>query len=192
MGKRKTKTKSKTFTPANVTKLALIGVVVAGGCSAYTNYLNSKGQNLDVVAASSSKPSLPPTQGGGSQGQKKKASGDVCLGMAQAVYDTGLRGKPLVRLIATGLAENETCNRGAKLRNGPTPGCPNGSTDRYLFQFNDCYHPEVKCSDAKCDAKNAKRISKNGTDFHEWATTTNGRQAAAMGRAAKLVAEVQS
>lgn len=62
-------------------------------------------------------------------------------------------------------------NPQATNNNGPTSGCPFGSTDYGLFQINGCYHPEIlrtSWSDPLANAKVALAISKGGTDWSAW------------------------
>src|SRR5690242_6778975 len=61
---------------------------------------------------------------------------------AQVADNAGFNGGNLITAVAVGLAESG-CNPSAQNHNGPTRGCPNGSTDRGLWQINDCYHPNV-------------------------------------------------
>jgi hypothetical protein len=61
--------------------------------------------------------------------------------------------------------------------NGPTPGCPNGSKDRGLWQINDCYHAEVSDACAyqiQCNADAAWNISSRGRDWEPWSTYNSG------------------
>lgn len=51
------------------------------------------------------------------------------------------------------------------------------SKDRGLFQINDRWHPEVsdRCAfDARCNAREAFRISEGGRDWRQWSTWHNG------------------
>jgi hypothetical protein len=84
--------------------------------------------------------------------------------------------RPIVVAIAVGLAESG-CNPSAVNYNGPTSGCPNGSTDRGLWQINNCYHPEVSdaCAyQAQCNADAAWNISSQGTNWSPWSTYNSG------------------
>lgn len=61
--------------------------------------------------------------------------------------------------------------------NGPTPGCPNGSRDRGLWQINDCYHPQVsdaQAFDALGNAQAMFEISQGGRAWNAWVTYTEG------------------
>lgn len=52
-----------------------------------------------------------------------------------------------------------------------------GSYDRGLWQFNSRWHAEVDnaCAfDLYCASREAYRVSKGGTDWHEWAAYTAG------------------
>jgi Lysozyme like domain len=89
---------------------------------------------------------------------------------ARAAYEAGFRGEGLVMAIAVTGAES-TFNPKASLRNGPTKGCPRGSTDRGLLQINDCYHSEVSVTcayDPACNMKAAHRISGGGKHWSQW------------------------
>lgn len=82
----------------------------------------------------------------------------------------------------------------AQNRNGPTRGCPNGSTDRGLAQINDCYHSEVSntCAyDPYCNVSAMWRISDHGRDFTPWSTFNSGRYRHFISSAAEWVANVQ-
>jgi hypothetical protein len=84
--------------------------------------------------------------------------------------------RPIVVAIAVGLAES-SCNPAAQNHNGPTSGCPNGSTDRGLWQINDCYHSEVSNACAyqvQCNADAAWKISSEGTNWTPWSTYNGG------------------
>lgn len=88
----------------------------------------------------------------------------------------GFTDESLVVAVSIALAESGG-NTTARNVNGPTSGCPNGSTDKGLWQINDCYHNEVSelCADTpSCAAQQAYKISNNGTNFHPWSTFLNG------------------
>jgi uncharacterized protein YgiM (DUF1202 family) len=98
---------------------------------------------------------------------------DLC---AQTGYNAGLRGNPLVTAVAVALAESG-CNPSATGYNGPTAGCASGSTDRGLWQINNCYHPTVSdaCAyDPQCNANAAYSISGGGSNWTPWSTYNNG------------------
>jgi hypothetical protein len=115
------------------------------------------------------------------------ASGpDLC---AQVAAQAGFSGRPLVRAVAIAMAESG-CNPGAFLADGPTAGCPNGSTDRGLWQINNCYHAEVSdaCAyDPQCAANAAYAISSGGADFNPWVTYRTGSFRAYMREARSAV-----
>jgi hypothetical protein len=102
------------------------------------------------------------------------SAADLC---AQVGNRAGFPRSRLVTAVAIGLAESR-CNPAAVGRNGPTRGCPRGSTDRGLWQINDCHHPTVskRCAhDPQCNAAAAHRISSGGTNFRPWVTYNTGR-----------------
>jgi len=110
---------------------------------------------------------------------------DLC---ATVGHTAGFRNEALVTATAVGMAES-SCNPSATNTNGPTSGCPNGSTDRGLWQINDCYHSEVSDScafNAQCNANAAYRISSGGTNWTQWTTYNSGsyRNYLAVARAA--------
>lgn len=92
-------------------------------------------------------------------------------------YNKSVAGYPaIVVAVSVALAES-SCNPNAKNVNGPTSGCPNGSTDRGLWQINDCYHPGVSntCAyNAMCNAIAAYQISGGGTNWSPWSTYGSG------------------
>lgn len=101
------------------------------------------------------------------------ADADLC---ARVGYAAGFRGERLVLAVAIGLAESD-CVPGARHANGASAGCPYGSTDRGLWQINDCYHAEVSDSCAyatQCNANAAYTISGGGADWRPWTTYTLG------------------
>jgi hypothetical protein len=66
---------------------------------------------------------------------------------------------------------------GATLTNPASKHCPNGSTDRGLWQINNCYHSDVTddCAfDPTCAAGAMAEISSNGTNFSPWIAYKNG------------------
>ena len=101
------------------------------------------------------------------------AAADLCATVASRA---GFSGDRLVTAVAVGMGES-SCRPDTYLSNGPTKGCPNGSTDRGLWQINSCWHPSVSKScayDAQCNANAAHRISAKGTNFKPWVAYTNG------------------
>jgi hypothetical protein len=97
-------------------------------------------------------------------------------GLAMAAAQAGFSGQGLRLAVAVGLAESGG-NPTARNLNLPTPGCPNGSTDRGAWQLNNCYHPEVAdtcADDLACAAHQTYRISAAGSDWREWTTYTSG------------------
>jgi hypothetical protein len=102
------------------------------------------------------------------------------------------RNDTLVLAVAIALAESN-CVRTARGENGPTRGCGNGSTDRGLWQINDCWHPQVsdRCAyRAQCNADAAYRISSGGKDFTPWVTYNAGRHLQFMDEARAAVARL--
>ncbi|MBO0729771.1 MAG: ricin-type beta-trefoil lectin domain protein [Acidimicrobiaceae bacterium] len=86
------------------------------------------------------------------------------------------RERQMAVAVAIALAES-SCNSTASAGNGPTSGCPNGSTDRGLWQINSCYHSEVSNACAyqiQCNADAAWRISNHGSNWTPWSTFNNG------------------
>jgi hypothetical protein len=92
-------------------------------------------------------------------------------------YNRNVAGHPsIVVAVAVALAES-SCNPSASASNGPTSGCPNGSTDRGLWQINNCYQPQVSNScayNAMCNAIAAYQISSKGTNYTPWSTFNSG------------------
>jgi hypothetical protein len=91
--------------------------------------------------------------------------------------------------VAVCLAESGG-NPNATGQNGPTPGCPNGSKDRGLWQINDCYHPEVSNACAyqvQCNADAAWNISSRGGDWEPWSTYTSGAWKSDIGTARRAI-----
>lgn len=101
------------------------------------------------------------------------APSDLCAKVAQ---QAGFPASSMVTAVAIALAES-SCDPNKTNKNGSSGDCPNGSTDRGLWQINDCYHPEVNeaCAfDAACNAKAALAISSGGTNWSPWAAYNNG------------------
>ncbi len=92
-------------------------------------------------------------------------------------YNRTVAGHPsIVVAVAIALAES-SCNPSASATNGPTAGCPNGSTDRGLWQINDCYQWQVSNScayNAMCNAIGAYQISGKGANYAPWSTFNSG------------------
>ncbi len=104
-------------------------------------------------------------------------------------YDAGFQGDPLVTAVAVGLAESE-CRPLAMGTNGPTAGCPSGSSDRGLWQINSCYSPTVLdgCAyDAACNARAAYSLSAGGTEWNPWAAYKYGGFRSRLGEAVAAV-----
>jgi hypothetical protein len=80
--------------------------------------------------------------------------------------------------VAGAIAKAESgLNTAATGKNGPTPGCPNGSEDRGLWQINSCYHPQYDRAcvyEAYCNGKAMFAISSHGTDWTPWSTYNSG------------------
>lgn len=94
---------------------------------------------------------------------------------AQAAVNAGWTGTNLVTSVAVALAES-WCTVNAVNHNGPTSGCPSGSTDRGAWQINNCYHAWVSDSCAyqlACNARSAYTIF-GWSGWGAWATYTNG------------------
>ena len=95
------------------------------------------------------------------------AGGRGVVGLATAAQAAGFTGQRLRVAVAVGLAESAG-NPAATDRNGPTPGCPDGSTDRGGWQLNTCHHPEVSDGCAyqlACAAAQSYRISRGGRSW---------------------------
>jgi hypothetical protein len=91
----------------------------------------------------------------------------------------------LVTGIAIGMAESH-CAPAARGNNTASPGCPDGSNDRGMWQINSCWHDEVTdgCAfEPLCAAGAAFVISHGGTDWSPWTTFDNGRYLAYMSAA---------
>lgn len=83
----------------------------------------------------------------------------------------------LVTAVAVGLAESR-CTPTARHQNGRSRNCPQGSTDRGLWQINDCSHSEYSAGCAyqpRCNATAAYQISSRGTNFRPWVTYRGGQ-----------------
>jgi hypothetical protein len=107
-------------------------------------------------------------------------SGAGAISMTQAITyakEAGLAcGNDLAIAGAIAMAES-SLEPGNTSSNGPTSGCPSGSTDRGLWQINSCYHSEVTdtCAfDPACNAKAMASISSDGTNWSPWSTYTSG------------------
>lgn len=100
-------------------------------------------------------------------------SGQIC---AVAAVHQGFPTSDLVTAVAVAMAESG-CNPAVANQNGPTSGCPNGSTDRGLWQINNCYHPNVTnpCAYAvECNGYWAYQLSSGGTNWTPWSTYNSG------------------
>jgi hypothetical protein len=122
--------------------------------------------------------------GGGGSGSSAlsggSGSGSGAISMAAAIgyaKAAGLAcGNDLVIAGAIAMAES-SLDPSETSTNGPTSGCPSGSTDRGLWQINSCYHSDVSdtCAfDPSCNAQAMASISSNGTDWSPWSTYTSG------------------
>lgn len=89
----------------------------------------------------------------------------------------GFTGAGLTRAVAVALAES---GGNPRARSAPNHDKWH-SVDRGLWQFNSHWHPEVsdaQAYDPAAAAAAAYRVSKRGTDWHEWSTWNNGAAAA--------------
>lgn len=109
------------------------------------------------------------------------SSADLCAQVAYKAgfpYNANVAGHPII-VVAISVAMAESgCNPSAAGHNGPTSGCPNGSTDRGLWQVNDCYHSGVSnaCAyNAMCNAIAAYQISNGGTNWNPWSTYSQNK-----------------
>lgn len=105
--------------------------------------------------------------------------------VARAAKAAGFTGSSLISAVSVAIAESGEyfaaynkwyCDPIARFVNLGTPR----SVDRGLWQINDYFHPDV--TDLEADtpssaAKEAYRISKNGTNFTPWATWGSGTAA---------------
>jgi hypothetical protein len=85
--------------------------------------------------------------------------------VAEICWDAGFRDTGLTKAIAVAWAESSFIPDRVNTKNS------NGSIDYGLFQFNNRAHKEVSKStalDPRLAAKEAFRVSKGGTDWHEW------------------------
>ena len=126
--------------------------------------------------------------GGDSDPTAPAASG--AAGLAVAAVQAGFTGQALRLAVAVGLAESGG-NPTARGPNPPTPGCPQGSTDRGGWQLNTCYHPEVAdacADDFACAAQATYRISAGGSDWNPWTTYTSGAYRAHLADADRTIA----
>lgn len=156
----------KDLIPAIVLALVAVGAMLVG-----------------VSAGASASDAAPPASIGAGLGQTAQVdntAAQVCGIVALKAgfgYKATVAGYPqIVVAVAVALAES-SCNPNAQGHNGPTSGCPNGSTDRGLWQINNCYHPEVSNACAyqiQCNADAAFRISSGGTNWTPWSTFNSG------------------
>src|SRR6185312_15852567 len=105
-----------------------------------------------------------PAQAAPARANLAATGADLC---AQVGYNAGFRGNPLVTAVAVAMAESR-CNPSAYAYNGASGDCPSGSTDRGLWQINNCYHPTVgdTCAyDPQCNANAAYSISGAGSSW---------------------------
>lgn len=101
-----------------------------------------------------------------------QAAGDIDLCVSHG-RTAGFSGEKLVVAVAVGMAESR-CDPSARYVNSDS----HNSVDRGLWQINDYWHPEVSDScayNAACNAKEAYRISDQGSDWTPWSTYKSGR-----------------
>ncbi len=109
----------------------------------------------------------------------KEAKSALSGGIAEALslaLDAGLAcDRNLIIAGAIAIAESGL-DQFAVNFNPPTPGCPNGSRDRGLWQINDCYHSysDACAFDPACNARAMAAISSGGTNWRPWSTYTAG------------------
>lgn len=120
--------------------------------------------------------SAPPDDTGG----KQSAVSDDTLSLKEIMVHALNAGVPCDRLVVAGaLALGESDGyRYATHANGATGDCPYGSTDKGIWQINDCYWPqfdEACVFDPACNAQAMSVISNKGASFHLWSAYTNGR-----------------
>ncbi|RAS62230.1 VCBS repeat protein [Lentzea atacamensis] len=100
-----------------------------------------------------------------------QAAGDIDLCVSNG-RNAGFSGEKLVVAVAVGMAESR-CDPSARYVNSDS----HNSVDRGLWQINDYWHSEVSDScayNAACNAKEAYRISDQGTDWTPWSTYKSG------------------
>ncbi|MGI8695931.1 MAG: hypothetical protein ACR2JQ_04690 [Mycobacteriales bacterium] len=131
-----------------------------------------------VVAAPPAGASVRPASIGGPAPNRsvRPATLDQSIRCASVARPAGFRSDHAVTAVAVGMAESR-CTASATGQNGPSSGCPKGSTDRGIWQLNSCYHPEVTdaCAyDAACNAQATLQISAQGADWTPWSTYNSG------------------
>jgi hypothetical protein len=118
----------------------------------------------------------------------REANSALAGGIAEALslaLDAGLVCDPnLIIAGAIAVAESDLDPNAVNF-NPPTPGCPNGSRDRGLWQINDCYHAysDACAFDPACNARAMAAISSGGTNWRPWSTYTAGVYANDLGLA---------
>ncbi|MDT7782534.1 MAG: hypothetical protein QOF58_953 [Pseudonocardiales bacterium] len=101
-----------------------------------------------------------------------QAAGDIDLCVSNG-RTAGFTGERLVVAVAVGMAESR-CDPSARYVNSDS----HNSVDRGLWQINDYWHPEVSDScayNAACNAREAYKISDQGSDWSPWSTYKSGR-----------------
>jgi hypothetical protein len=160
-------------------KLTGIAVVVA---AAALLAVPAAGAGAAVVPGSAATPAVA-SLGAGTNAPAADISAAAASTCANVAYKAGfpynktVAGYPIIVVaVAVALAES-SCNTAAQGPNGPTSGCPNGSTDRGLWQINNCYQPQVTdaCAyNGMCNAIGAYQISDQGTNWTPWSTFNGG------------------
>lgn len=131
-----------------------------------------------ATAADAATPHAAPASIGAGVGQvhSQPASVTDALRCANPAHYVHFKRHRAIVAVAVGMAESY-CEPHAEGHNPPSKSCPNGSTDRGLWQINSCYHPEVNDHCAykpTCNARAAKHISDGGRDWNPWSAYNNG------------------
>jgi hypothetical protein len=130
------------------------------------------------------------------------AVGFLASGCSSRVPDTGVTGAealsapiPLTVALEDARKAGLSCNEGLVIAgaiaiaesslipdnyatNPPTPGCPDGSTDRGIWQINSCYQASYSLTcveDPACNATAMVAISDHGTNWEPWGSYNSGR-----------------
>lgn len=166
----------------NLRKLLCVAALVTHGCATT--------DGLDVDDGETSPP-VDDDGGGGDAKPGKTTDGPTKeheqalgeqLGLSTIMTLAKEAGLPCENLVMSGavaMAESEGWV-GATNLNGASGDCPNGSTDRGIWQINDCYWPDYDdaCAfDPACNAMAMAVISQNGSSFSLWSSVANGSYA---------------
>jgi hypothetical protein len=107
-----------------------------------------------------------------------EAESALVLGYKSVMTYAKNAGLPCSKLVTAGaIAMAESGLNTLNTTNNPASSdCPYGSTDRGLWQINNCYWPytDACAFDAACNAKAMASISSNGSDWTPWVAYLNG------------------